>query len=276
MNGGSRKKAEGDFLTVITVSYNSATTIVKTIESLRDQSDQQFEYIIIDGGSTDGTLDIIKEYDEEINFWLSESDKGMYDAMNKGINYARGNYIAFINSDDVYLPNTVSEVLKAFKENDTDLVYGNIQKMREINGTLYFRKEKPNLQLMPETMGVFHPATFAKKSVYLKIGNFDLQYKLAADYDWMLRAYLNSFKWYYLDMILAGFLIGGVSNMSCLSYKEAVQIQEFHKTGHSENMNALYLLCQKKMRRQQIIAKFVKLPIIKSLYTNYLISKWSA
>lgn len=262
-------------ISIITVAYNSAATVSRTLESLRQQTDKRFESIIIDGGSKDGTMDIVEAYQDVVTKSISESDKGIYDAMNKGISLTEGKYLAFLNSDDAYFPDTVASVIAFAEKHNPDIIYGDMQKERELGKELLTRIEKPDLHKMPETMGIFHPATFVKKELFDQLGGYDLRFKLASDYHWLLRAYIKRADFQYLDKVLVRFSVGGVSNFSCESYREAIQIQEELNTGTSENMRELYELCHRKMRKQRIIAKFVRLPIIRDLYLKRIKKRWN-
>lgn len=262
-------------VSVITVCYNSVATIGRTLESLRRQSSGNFESIVIDGGSTDGTMDIVKTFGDVVLKSTSEPDGGIYDAMNKGIARAEGDYIAFLNSDDAYFAETVAHIVAFAQRHNPAIIYGNIQKERRLGDALLTRIEKPNLKLMPETMGVFHPATFVKKEIYARLGGFDRRFKLAADYHWFLRAYLAKVEFAYLDEVLVHFSIDGATNFSCETYREAIKIQEELNTGTSDNMRKLYKKCRYKMRRQRIIAKFVGFPIIRDLYRARIKKRWN-
>ncbi|NEN25730.1 glycosyltransferase [Cryomorpha ignava] len=263
------------FISIITVAYNSAATIGRTLESLRQQTDKSFESIVIDGGSKDATMEIVKSFSDVVSKSISEPDKGIYDAMNKGIALAEGKYVAFLNSDDAYFPDTVASVIAFAEEQNPDIIYGNMQKERQLGKELFTRIEKPNLQKMPETMGVFHPATFAKKELFERLGGYDLRFRLAADYHWFLRAYIEKADFRYLDKVLVKFSVGGVSNFSCESYREGIIIQEELNTGYADKMRVLYEKCRRKRIKQQIIAKFVRLPIIKRLYLKKLKKRWN-
>ena len=263
------------FISIITVAFNSASTIGRTLESLRSQTDKRFESIVIDGGSIDDTMKIVESYSDVVSKSVSEKDKGIYDAMNKGIALTSGKYLAFLNSDDAYFPDTIANVIAFAERQNPEIIYGDMQKERQLGSEILTRNEKPDLQKMKETMGVFHPATFTKKECFDKLGNYDLRFKLAADYHWFLRAYLKGVKFEYLDKVLVKFSVGGASNFSCETYREAIQIQEELETGTSENMRALYETCKRKMGRQRLIAKFVTLPIIRGLYRKQIKKRWS-
>lgn len=271
------------FISIITVAYNSAATIGRTLESLRQQTDTRFESIVIDGGSDDATMEIVKSYHDVVIKSVSEPDNGIYDAMNKGIALAEGKYLAFLNSDDAYFSDTVANVIAfaipnyslSAERQSPGIVYGDLQKQRELGNEVFTRNEKPNLLKMPEAMGIFHPATFAKKELFDLYGGYDLRFKLASDYHWLLRAYIEKVDFQYLDKVLVKFSVGGVSNFSCQSYRECIIIQEELNTGYANKMRALYEKCRRKRIKQQIIAKFVGLPIIRGFYLKKIKKRWT-
>lgn len=181
-------------ISIITVSYNSESTIAETIESVLSQSYQDFEYLIIDGLSHDGTVDIIKKYEPKFNgrlHWVSHKDKGIYDAMNKGIQMAKGDIIGIINSDDFYMNDKVLEnVIDGFERKNVDSLYTDLYLVDPVETNKIIR----NCRYREFKKGLFfkgwhppHPAFFVKKSIYDKYGSFDLSYKIAADYEFMLR-----------------------------------------------------------------------------------------
>jgi glycosyltransferase involved in cell wall biosynthesis len=211
-------------ISVITVCFNSKKTIVDTFESILNQTLKGgFEYIVIDGASTDGTLEIINSYklkfkEKGIDFTLvSEKDRGIYDAMNKGIKLACGNYIGLLNSDDFYELNTLDSIRTAAYSNpDVDIFYGFLRVLMDDGEELQvFRYMYENYLGKIGSgceSGAQHPTCFVKKSLYERIGYFDLQYTTAADYDFLLRAKLMNAKFKSLDMILSNFRNNGVSN----------------------------------------------------------------
>lgn len=259
-------------LSVITVSYNSAASIGHTLNSLRQQTCADYESIVIDGKSTDGTIDIIESNRDVVQHFISERDKGIYDAMNKGIELANGTYVSFLNSDDRYLPHTVQSISELKKE--SDIIYGDMIKERNLNSTDLKRLEKPDISKMKSTMSIFHPSTFIKKSLFDRFGKYSLQYKLSADYHWLLRAYLSDVDFIYLNKPLSVFTVGGVSNFSCESYREAALIQKDLKLAH-EAMEDLYIACQKKMRKNRLVSRLARLPVFKGIYENRVKKNWS-
>jgi glycosyltransferase involved in cell wall biosynthesis len=204
-------------ISIITVCYNSESTIAHTIRSVVSQTYQDIEHIIIDGLSLDKTLAIIKN--EAIhNFKLiSEIDSGIYDAMNKGIKISTGNVIAFLNADDYYSNNTVIEnVMNLIIDNNLDALYGNVNFFNSNNNNLivrkynsrYFHPDKLKYGWMPA-----HPSLFLSKDLFTKFGLFNTDYKIAADFDFIIRIFYNNntIKFYYYPHTLVSMQLGGVS-----------------------------------------------------------------
>ncbi len=204
-------------LTIITVCYNSSQYIRSSIESVLSQSYIDIEYIIIDGASTDGTLAIINEYADRIAHIISEPDKGIYDAMNKGIALATGDVIGILNSDDFYPHSEViSNVVKVFERNpDIDMVLGNVEFVNPDNlqqvvrqySSFNFSPWKLRFGFMPA-----HPAAFIKKSAYDLVGKYKLGYIIAADFDMFVRLLLiNKLTFTKINDVFVRMRIGGVS-----------------------------------------------------------------
>jgi glycosyltransferase involved in cell wall biosynthesis len=196
-------------VSIITVSYNSAATIEQTIQSVVGQSYDNIEYIIIDGGSTDGTLDIIRKYEDQIVYWVSESDAGIYDAMNKGIRVATGDLVGFINSDDWYADGAIAAVANHYVTTQADVIYGDITFM---DGAVQRLKKynKLNLATLYYKMCMCHQAVFIKTRVQKKY-LFDCQYQIASDYKVLLSLYQSGFSFSYIEQNIAFFRTGGVS-----------------------------------------------------------------
>lgn len=165
-------------ISVVTVCFNSAATLEKTMLSVLNQTYSDVEYIIIDGGSTDGTVDIIKKYADRLAYWVSEPDRGIYDAMNKGISVATGDYINFMNSDDIFYDENVLKNIFS-KDYDEDVIYGKTLKVSP-NYT-YTMKNRP-ISFLSQNMAFGHQASFSKTELMKRL-RFDLRYKSAADYD---------------------------------------------------------------------------------------------
>jgi len=206
-------------ITIVTVVYNNRKTIEDSIKSIISQSKgSKIQYILIDGLSTDGTLDIVNKYRGFIDVFISEKDNGIYDAMNKGIALAIGDIIGILNSDDIYAnDNILNQISDIFILNpDTDIIYGDLVYVQQNNLDKIVRKwiSKPYYQRFFEHANVPpHPSVFLRKSVYEKMGLFDLNYKLAADYEFLLRIFKsNLFKSLYVSDVFVKMRLGGATN----------------------------------------------------------------
>jgi glycosyltransferase len=213
-------------VTVITVCYNSSKTIEDTIKSVINQSYSNIEYIIIDGLSTDNTLEIVNKYREKISIIISEKDNGLYDAINKGINLATGEIIANLNSDDFYIDNNViTDVVETFEKEKTNTLYADLYYVDALDTNKITRHWKSGNykdgQFFKGWMPP-HPTFFVKKSVYEKYGTFNLQLKSAADYEIMLRfIHRHKVKISYLPRVIVRMRVGGVSNASIINRLKA-------------------------------------------------------
>lgn len=200
-------------LSIITINYNNALELEKTIKSVIAQSYKDFEYIVIDGGSTDGSKEIIESYSDKINYWVSEPDSGIYNAMNKGICQAQGEYLHFLNSGDIYANNNVLTNIFENKEYEAPILRG-IQICK--NGTHQFRwynhgAEDINLyHLYVDTLR--HQATFIKKSLFKKYGLYDEKYRIASDWRFFVQVILGGESTLYLDIDIVIFDMTGISN----------------------------------------------------------------
>jgi glycosyltransferase involved in cell wall biosynthesis len=206
---------EKPLVSIITVCYNSEKYIRDTIESVLNQTYNNIEYVIVDGESTDNTLDIIKEYEPKFNGrmeWISEPDEGIYDAMNKGIDMANGEIIGIINSDDWYGLETVELVVENFLKSNADLIYGNMYKINsELNESFF---SEGNLTGKLSKLKINHPTIFIKKYVYEEIGDFKSKYIVGADRDLILRILNTNFKIIKIDKSLSFFRLGGITSQS--------------------------------------------------------------
>lgn len=202
-------------ITIITVSYNSDKTIERTIKSIFKQSYNDIEYIIIDGGSTDETLNILKKYNEIINLIISEPDEGLYYAMNKGIKLATGNVIGILNSDDFFKDNFVlQKVANEFKITKSDMVYGNIDYINNENKIVrYWKSSVFKKNSFCKGWHPPHPSLFIKKKIYDKYGVFNTNLRICSDFELMLRFFeVHNVTSSYLDLTTTTMLVGGVSN----------------------------------------------------------------
>ncbi|MEG3438747.1 glycosyltransferase family 2 protein [Pannus brasiliensis CCIBt3594] len=204
-------------ITIVTVVFNAEKSLERTIQSVLTQSYDNVEYIIIDGGSTDGTLDIIRRYEEKIDYWVSEPDRGLYDAMNKGIQLSSGEVIGLLNSDDVYENDSLQKV------RDLSIAEGEVDRMLVIAGAKrsvdYTRGVQITVGLDPDflktidyNMPLHHPATFVERKVYETIGGFNTSYQISGDYDLIFRCYREPrVKFVHTDDVLTKMSKGGLS-----------------------------------------------------------------
>lgn len=200
-------------ISIITVCYNSANTLEGCINSVLKQTYPSIEYIIIDGCSNDNTLEILKKYSNKLKY-ISEPDKGIYDAMNKGISIATGEVIGILNSDDEYFDNCVLEkVMHEFQKTDYQIVYGNII-MYAYNNLLKPIRLWISGKQKPFSWGWHppHPAVFIKKEVYTNHGVYNIEKNISADFDLLLRFFeVKKIKAFYLNMAMVKMRLGGAS-----------------------------------------------------------------
>lgn len=211
-------------VSVITPCYNSAKTIERTLDCMSEQTYQNVEYIIVDGGSTDETLQIIEEYRAKLPKRLivvSEKDNGIYDAMNKGIRKASGQLIGIVNSDDWYERDTIETIVANYQKNPYEVVYGMLRTIENGRQKAVFMYSH---EFLPQQM-ITHPTCFVTKACYDKFGVFDCQYRSAADYDLMLRFYQSKEVVFTpVTKILSNFQTGGASSGQ-LGVRENILLQ---------------------------------------------------
>ena len=212
-------------VSIITATYNSSKTIADTLQSLNTQSYENIEYIIIDGKSKDNTLDVIKQQCSRVSKIISESDEGIYDALNKGIEASTGDIVGFLHSDDLFAySDAVKDIVAQMNESVSDAVYGDLQYVSKDNTNKvvrlwksgsYSRSKLKNGWMPP------HPTFYMRRELYNKFGLFDLNFKIAADYDSLLRyLWSNNIKITYLPKVVIKMRVGGESNRS---FKNIIQ-----------------------------------------------------
>lgn len=200
-----------DLVSIVTVCLNSEKTIERTIKSVMNQTYPNIEYIIIDGKSTDGTLEIIKKYENMFKGRIkivSEEDNGLYDAMNKGINMAKGKIIGLLNSDDWYEENTIELVMNKYPLNSECIIYGMLRRYKgdKIHSIQFLHSD------FLETEGMCHSSCFISRKAYEKNGLYDTKYKIASDFDLLIRMKRNNVEYIPIYEILTNFSMGGASS----------------------------------------------------------------
>lgn len=216
---GSEKSSTQDkpLVTVITVVFNGVATLEHTIRSVIEQSYGNIEHIIIDGGSTDGTLDILRKYDDRIDYWVSAKDAGIYDAMNKGIALARGEYVGMLNSDDFYAdPSALEKIIARLVASNTDAVFSCLDIVDPANLERVLRKYRLSsyspfmlrIGMMPP-----HPTFYCRKSCYEKAGKYRTDYRIAADFEMLVRLLIkHHISWEFIDETTVKMRSGGLSS----------------------------------------------------------------
>lgn len=205
-------------ISIITSVYNNRDTISDAIESVLSQTYPNIEYIVIDGASRDGTVDIISQYADRITTFVSEPDRGIYDGLNKGVERATGDVIAFLHSDDLYNdPEAVARVAEAFISTNADAVYGDLvytPKSDTSKVLRYWKSRDFHPDLLKKGWMPAHPTFFVRRDLYKRYGSFDTSFRIAADYDFMLRVLSQGIKTHYLPTVLYKMRVGGESNKS--------------------------------------------------------------
>lgn len=247
-------------ISVITATYNSAKTVRDTLKSVLWQNYTDYEYIIIDGGSKDGTVDIIREYEPLFcgrMRWISEPDKGIYDAMNKGFGMAKGDVIGLLNSDDFFTSNSIlSSVFQAFDDDGSlDAVYGDVHFVRD--GDLkkcvrYYSSKLFHRRWMRFGFMPAHPSFYCRRRIYEKYGAFDLNYKVAADFECLLRLiFIHRIKTKYLPLDFVTMRTGGASTSGMESHRQIMHDHQlaFKKNGVYSNvlfelLRYVYKVCE--------------------------------
>ncbi|MCG3708944.1 glycosyltransferase [Aliarcobacter butzleri] len=211
-------------VTVVTVTYNAEKYLEQTIKSVIEQDYPNIEYIIIDGASSDKTVDIINKYEKYITYWISEPDSGIYDAMNKGIDIATGEWINFMNAGDSFTElSTISNVINNLDKN-TDIIAGDIYYLENSKSTY---KKSYGLDKKFDGMFCCHQAMFVK-TYLMKKYKFNTIYKIVADYDFTLKCAMNNYNFQFVDFAVANFLSGGISETNKIQAK----IEDFFIQSH--------------------------------------------
>lgn len=217
-------------VSIITIVRNGADSIETTIQSVVNQSYPNIEYIVIDGKSTDNTVEIIKKYQDKISYWISEPDRGISDAWNKGIAVCHGDLISILNAGDTFPPDYVETVVRDVSIDHPILAYGDVQKVDDTGKVVKTVKGHFNPHNISDRIGFLHPGCFATRKAYDLVGLFDLKYRLAMDCDWIFRSYRAGVSFQKLAATCM-MLEGGVSSSSnlaaCGEYLQAMRNHQF-------------------------------------------------
>ena len=227
-------------ISIVTITLNSELTLEDTIKSVIEQNVDgiELEYLIIDGGSTDRTLEIIKKYNERITMWISEPDNGISDAFNKGIALSSGDIIGIISSDDLLYENALQRVRYSF-DMCTDVYYGKGLLLHK-NGKLTERRVSSNLEMLKKSMSICHSSVFVNKAAYKKHGMFDISLSCVMDRDLLLLMYSGGALFKFIDHPLSIVRVGGIS---FVQYFKKVQPEE-ERISVKYGMNPVYARCR--------------------------------
>ncbi|GHV43981.1 glycosyl transferase [Spirochaetia bacterium] len=210
-------------ISIITVVYNAASSIKKTLESVKNQTYNNIEYIVIDGGSTDETMAIVNEYKYIINVLVSEKDDGIYDAMNKGLSYATGEWMFFLNAGDLFINDNVINDVFTFDLNNIDIVYGYIYCS---NGKKIYPPKKINIYTFMFEMTICHQSLFARKKCFNN--KFDIKYKIVADREWLLSQLESGSNFKYVDMPIVVYDNTGISSHFFIIKNDLLKFHRVH------------------------------------------------
>lgn len=219
---GVTPSPDNPLITVITVAFNSAATIEDTILSVIAQEYKNIEYIIVDGGSSDATLDIIKKYEDRIDYWVSEKDSGIYDAMNKGIGFATGEYVGMLNSDDFFAESTsVGDIVTSIAASNADAVFACLDIVDPDNLNRVLRRYRVSrLSSFLLRIGVMpaHPTFYCRRSCYKKAGGYRTDFRIAADFEMIVRLLIkHDISWFFTDKVVVKMRAGGISSRGVAS-----------------------------------------------------------
>ena len=252
-------------ISIITITYNSAKTLPRALESVRSQTYGDIEHIIVDGASTDGTVEIIKNYSKgpsdkvpstkEVR-WVSEPDGGIYDALNKGIRMATGDVIGFLHSDDVlYSPDSIGQIAAAFESSKADVVYGDLQ---YCNGDKVTRRWRSNA-FKPSSLKFGwmppHPTLYVRREVYEQVGEYDSWFRISADYDMILRIFTAGYKTHYIPQVLVSMETGGASNRDAKARLSKTQEDYFVLKKNHVGAGLLTVACKQLRKVRQFLRK---------------------
>jgi glycosyltransferase involved in cell wall biosynthesis len=239
-------------VSIITVVLNAADTIDEAVNSVLEQAYSPLEYLLIDGGSTDGTWGQLQAYSERIDHLVQESDEGIYDAMNKGIERASGEWIGILNADDRYLPGAVERAVDTGLKGKAGIVHGAMEVHFPERGSS--RINHGDETLLPYKASINHPTCFVHRSVYEELGAFDTRYRISADHDLLLRAYLKGTPFAYVEEPQVSYRYGGASH-TCKSDLETYRIFREHGTGHHRKCLLRYIKCVAKKGTKRILGR---------------------
>lgn len=245
-------------ISIITITFNSAKSLPRSLESVRSQNYDEIEHIIVDGASTDGTKELIETYAAEHKNvrWISEPDKGIYNAINKGIRMATGDIIGFLHSDDVfYSADSIGKIAQYFEDESVDVVYGDLQYCKEGKIVRQWKSNAFHPRSLKYGWMPPHPTVYVRKKVYQQVGDYDEWFRISADFDMMIRIFKAGYKSVYIPEVLVCMEAGGASNKN--HQARLSKTQEDYIVLKKNHVGAGYLTvaCKQLRKVRQFIRK---------------------
>lgn len=257
---------ERPLVSITTIVLNRKETLTKTIMSVLSQSYTNIEYIVVDGASTDGTLEIIKQFDDKIDLWISEPDRSTSNAQNKAISLARGDLIFCLSSDDWLEPDFIELAVQAFSSSDADFVFGDMAMYKDEKISSVFKGEKDYAKsLMSGNPRFTFPSMLMKRACFQKLGLYDETYKISNDYEWTLRLHLAGGNGFYESRLIVHRKIGGIADQHPFqSVLEPLNVLRLHGLPTTK---AVVILLPNLVRR--VVGYFAKLFLPDIIYKKF-------
>lgn len=243
-------------ISIITITYNSAKTLQRSLASVQGQTYKDIEHIIVDGASKDGTLEIIEEYAKKHTNvrWISEKDDGIYNAINKGIRMATGDVIGFLHSDDVlFAPDSIEHIAAAFDSTETDVVYGDLQYCLGNRVVRRWQSNPFNPHSLKYGWMPPHPTVYVRRAVYEQVGEYDEWFRISADYDMMLRIFGAGYCSKYIPEVIVSMELGGASNKNTKARLSKTQEDYFALKKNHVGAGMLTVACKQIRKIRQFL-----------------------
>ena len=245
-------------ISIITITFNSAKTLQRALDSVQSQSYGNIEHVIVDGASTDGTRAMIETYaakNPNVR-WISEKDDGIYNAINKGIRMATGDIIGFLHSDDIFnSSDSIEQIAAAFETGNVDVVYGDLQYCRAGKVVRKWNSNSFNPRSLKYGWMPPHPTVYVRREVYEQVGPYDEWFRISADYDMMLRIFKSNYTTHYIPSILVSMETGGASNKDTRARLSKTQEDYLVLKKNHVGAGLLTVLCKQLRKIKQFIRK---------------------
>jgi len=261
-----RRKSEPrrPLVSIVTIVHNGELTLEQTIQSIFAQTYDNIEYIIIDGNSTDGTLDIVRKYEDKIAYWMSEPDQGISDAFNKGITASMGCLIGMVNADDWYCNNAVELVVQEYLQDTNSIFHGKCQYWQRDMKPYYVFSGRDDISYR---MTINHPTVFVPRKLYDEVGLFDLSFKISMDYEWSMRAKQVGKRFHYINSVISNMRLGGKSNHLLMHSLEELRVRHLYGMSSIKNYFILILILGTSLLR--MVLETIGLKSIVRIFRKY-------